>query len=190
MSMVCPTYASEIAPKEIRGRITGLFQVVVVVGVAFSYWISELGGSGSYVEHFLTLTDYGVSFMAPSRGSIQWRIPIGFQLVPVGIMLLLLPILKESPRWLAIKHKDARALANLAWIRKLPADHPAVQFEYAEIVASIREAEQATAGASIRDCFVKGNRIRFVIAFVIFTLQQWSGQNRSVPARARECESS
>ena len=39
MSMVCPTYASEIAPKEIRGRVTGLFQIVVVVGVAFSYWV-------------------------------------------------------------------------------------------------------------------------------------------------------
>lgn len=36
MSMVCPTYASEIAPKEIRGRITGMFQIVVVVGVAVS----------------------------------------------------------------------------------------------------------------------------------------------------------
>lgn len=40
MSMVCPTYASEIAPKEIRGRITGMFQIVVVVGVAVSFWIN------------------------------------------------------------------------------------------------------------------------------------------------------
>jgi MFS family permease len=34
MSMVCPTYVSELSPKHIRGRITGLFQVVVVIGVA------------------------------------------------------------------------------------------------------------------------------------------------------------
>ncbi len=39
--------------------------------------------------------------MNPARGAIQWRIPIGFLLVPVGLMMLLLPILKESPVRLA-----------------------------------------------------------------------------------------
>jgi hypothetical protein len=34
MSVVCPTYAAELSPKDIRGRITGLFQIIVVVGVA------------------------------------------------------------------------------------------------------------------------------------------------------------
>ncbi|WVQ80303.1 hypothetical protein IAT38_002408 [Cryptococcus sp. DSM 104549] len=160
MSAVCPTYASEIAPKEIRGRITGLFQIVVVVGVAVSYWIN-----------------YGVTFMDQNRGNIIWRIPIGFQLVPVGIMVILLPLLKESPRWLATKHKDDRAIANLAWIRKLPVSDPSVQFEYAEIAAAIQEEEAATKGASWKEVFAKGNPIRFIIAFVIFTLQQWSGQN-------------
>ncbi|OCF70909.1 sugar transporter [Kwoniella mangroviensis CBS 8886] len=160
MSMVCPTYASEIAPKEIRGRITGMFQVIVVIGVAFSYWIN-----------------YGVTFMNASRGAIQWRIPIGFQFVPVGFMVMLLPLLKESPRWLATKHKDELALKNLAWIRKLPASDPSVQFEFAEIVAAIREEEAATKGASWREIGAKGNPIRFIIAFTVFTLQQWSGQN-------------
>ncbi|KAK4684872.1 MFS transporter, SP family, sugar:H+ symporter, partial [Tremellales sp. Uapishka_1] len=158
MSMVCPTYATELAPKEIRGRISGMFQVVVVIGVAFSYWIN-----------------YGISFMASSQK--QWRIPIGFQLVPVGIMFLLLPLLKESPRWLATKHKEDQALKNLAWIRKLPQDDPIVQLEFAEIIASIREEEAATKGASWREVGAKGNPIRFLIAFLVFTLQQWSGQN-------------
>ncbi|BEI86383.1 hypothetical protein CcaverHIS002_0606700 [Cutaneotrichosporon cavernicola] len=160
MSTVCPTYASEIAPKEIRGRITGLFQIVVVIGVAFSFWIN-----------------YGVSFMDASAGAMQWRIPIGFQIVPVGIMMLLLPFLRESPRWLAIKHRDEEALTSLAWIRKASEDDPAVRLEMAEITASIKESEAATSGASWREVFRKGNRFRFLIAFVMFTLQQWSGQN-------------
>lgn len=157
---VCPTYASEIAPTKIRGRITGMFQIVVVIGVAFSFWIN-----------------YGVSFMSSSRGAVQWRIPIGFQLVPVGIMMLLLPFLKESPRWLATKHRDDEAVKNLAWIRKLPVEDPSVQMEFAEITAAIREEEAATEGASWREVAAKGNPPRFLIAFVIFTLQQWSGQN-------------
>lgn len=39
----------EIAPKEIRGRITGMFQVIVVIGVAFSYWINY---GVTYVSYF------------------------------------------------------------------------------------------------------------------------------------------
>lgn len=125
--------------------------------------------------------------------NVQWRIPIGFQLVPVGLMAMLLPLLKESPvsrpdgmlqfsadhlqRWLAIKHRDDEALKSLAWIRKLPATDLTVQLEFAEIVAAIKEEEETTKGASWREIGARGNPIRFVIAFFIFTFQQWSGQN-------------
>lgn len=32
--MLGPTYVAEVAPKEVRGRITGLFQVCLTVGIA------------------------------------------------------------------------------------------------------------------------------------------------------------
>lgn len=32
-STVCPTYVAELAPAAIRGNLTGLFQVCVVIGV-------------------------------------------------------------------------------------------------------------------------------------------------------------
>jgi hypothetical protein len=105
---------------------------------------------------------------------VQWRIPIGFQLVPVGIMLCFLPFLKESPRWLATKHREDAALDNLAWIRKASPDDPDVQAEFAEIVAAIREEEHASKGSSWKEIFAKGNPIRFIIAFLIFTFQQVS----------------
>jgi hypothetical protein len=91
-------------------------------------------------------------------------------------MMMLLPLIKESPRWLATKHREEAALKNLAWIRKLPVEDERVVAEFAEIQAAIREEEAATSGASWREIFIKGNRIRFLMAFVIFTLQQWSGQ--------------
>ncbi|KAI9635769.1 sugar transporter [Dioszegia hungarica] len=160
MSSVCPTYSSEIAPKEIRGRVTGQFQVIVVTGVAISFWIN-----------------YAVSLYPASAGSLQWRVPIGFQLVPVGLMMILLPIMKESPRWLATKDREDLALKNLAWLRKADEHDEYVLAEFAEITAAIAEERAATKGASWRECFSKGNPIRFGIAFVIFTLQQWSGQN-------------
>ena len=51
-------------------------------------------------------------------------------------------------------------------------------YEMAEIEAGINEEREARRGFGLREAFFgKGNFIRFVIAFTIFLLQQWSGQN-------------
>ncbi len=160
LSSICPTYVAELAPRNIRGQITGLFQVLVVIGVALSYWIN-----------------YGVSFM-DGKSSKQWRISVGFQLVPAGLMIILLPFVKESPRWLASKGRNQEALNNLAWVRKRGTDSELVQLELAEIVAAVEEDKIATQGTKwSNELTRKGNPERFFIAIVIFVLQQWSGQN-------------
>jgi hypothetical protein len=150
MSMVCPTYVSELSPAHIRGRITGLFQVIVVTGVAASYWIT-----------------YGVQQMPAGTGSIQWRIPVGFQLVPVGLMACVLPFMKESPRWLATKHRNEEALRNLAWIRKTSIDDLRTRAEYDEIILGVHEEESVVGGRSWKEALAPGNRIRFFIAFAV-----------------------
>ncbi|KAL7412364.1 putative high-affinity glucose transporter of the major facilitator superfamily [Mrakia frigida] len=160
MSTVCPTYVSELAPKNVRGRITGLFQIVVVIGVAFSYWI-----------------EYAISVSAMKSSSASWRIPIAFQIVPSGLMILLLPLIKESPRWLVSRGRDDEALANLAWARKRGPEDPRVLEEFAEIAAAHQEEVETTSGTSWRECWAPGMRIRFFIAFAMFFLQQWAGQN-------------
>jgi hypothetical protein len=84
----------------------------------------------------------------------------------------------ESPRWLASKGRTQQALNALAHIRKLPTSDEAVRLEFAEIEASIREEREVRAELGVKEAFLgKGNFIRFVIAFVIFVLQQWAGQN-------------
>lgn len=113
-----------------------------------------------------------------SSGPEIWRIPFGFQLVPAGIMALGLLTVKESPRWLASKGHDAQAAKNLAYLRRLTVDHPIIREEMAEIEAAIKEEREARNGLGLREAFFgKGNLIRFVIAIVIFILQQWGGQN-------------
>ena len=48
----------------------------------------------------------------------------------------------------------------------------------AEIEAAIMEEQEIRRGLGLKEAFLgKGNLIRFIIAFVIFLLQQWSGQN-------------
>jgi len=113
---------------------------------------------------------------------------VGFQLVPVGLMLCVLPFMKESPRWLAAKHRDDEALANLAWIRKTSIDEPSTRAEFDEIVLAVHEEESVVGGRSWREAFAPGNRIRFFIAFAVFTFQQWSGQNSVSSQRCWRCE--
>jgi sugar porter (SP) family MFS transporter len=162
ISAVAPAFVSECSPKSLRGTITGLFQVGVAIGVMLSYFIN-----------------YGISLNPRlANGPTVWRIPFGFQLVPAGIMFTGLFIVKESPRWLASVGRVDEALTNLAYYRKLPATHPDILHEFAEIEAAIREEKEARASVGLKAAFLaKGNRIRFLIAFVIFLLQQWSGQN-------------
>lgn len=40
ISAVAPAFVSECSPKEVRGRITGLFQIMVAIGVMLSYYVN------------------------------------------------------------------------------------------------------------------------------------------------------
>ncbi|KAH6897734.1 sugar transporter [Coprinopsis sp. MPI-PUGE-AT-0042] len=160
ISAVAPAYVSECSPKDVRGRITGMFQIMVATGVMVSYFVN-----------------YAIGAHVPTGYNV-WRIPFGLQLVPAGIMVIGLFFVKESPRWLAQVGRDDQALANLAYLRKEPQDSPAVMTEFAEIQAALKEEREARAGLGWKEAFTgKGNFIRFVIAFVIFLLQQFAGQN-------------
>lgn len=44
----------------------------------------------------------------------QWRFPLGIQLIFIVIILVLVPLLPESPRWLLARGRDAEAKAVLA----------------------------------------------------------------------------
>lgn len=98
-TVIIPMYSAEMAPKEIRGQLGSMFQFFFTLGVTTSYWM-----------------DYGVSknFSATSK---QWQIPVGFQLVPGGLLGLGMLLTKESTRWLAKKGRREEAMASLVWVR-------------------------------------------------------------------------
>ncbi|KAH6905556.1 sugar transporter [Coprinopsis sp. MPI-PUGE-AT-0042] len=159
ISAVAPAYVSECSPKDVRGRITGMFQIMVK--------------TESHARLKLIVVSYFVNY------AIGAHVPTGYNVwLPAGIMVIGLFFVKESPRWLAQVGRDDQALANLAYLRKEPQDSPAVMTEFAEIQAALKEEREARAGLGWKEAFTgKGNFIRFVIAFVIFLLQQFAGQN-------------
>lgn len=159
VSSIAPGYVAECAPANARGRITGLFQIIVALGVMLSYF-----------------ANYGVAAHIDKFSPLIHRIPFGLQLVPSGLMALGLLFVKESPRWLARRGRNEEALHNLAFLRRRHESDEEIIIEFAEIEASVKE--EVEGGLSLFQAVrQKGTPIRFIIAFVLFVFQQWAGQN-------------
>lgn len=126
-SSLVPVYQSEIAPKEIRGRIVSLQQWAITWGILIQYFIQ-----------------YGCSFIGggpnhPSQHANAFRIPWGVQAVPGFILVVGLIWFPRSPRWLASKDRWDEALSVLADIHGGGnSNDPKVLAEYKEIEDSIR----------------------------------------------------
>lgn len=88
-SMVAPMYISEVAPARLRGRLTGSFQVNIVLGIMIAY-----------------MTNYFLKDL----GSDAWRWMFGVMLVPAVVFGILLRTIPESPRWLVINGYDNQAI--------------------------------------------------------------------------------
>ena len=78
--------------------------------------------------------------------SEQWRIPLGLQIIPAGILALMILLFPESPRWLIDHGKEEEGLKTLA---KLHANgnesDPWVQAEYVQIQSAIAHEHELEA---------------------------------------------
>ncbi|KAG6831086.1 hypothetical protein H0H87_006202 [Tephrocybe sp. NHM501043] len=86
--------------------------------------------------------------------------------------------LSESSRYFTSVGRTANAKRTLAYLRKEPVEFSVVINEIAEIEAQTEEESAARDGGGFWDAITaRGGSIRFGIAFGIFVLQQWGGQN-------------
>lgn len=101
-SVVAPIYISEVSPANRRGRLVGLFQFNVVLGILISY-----------------LSNYLIS----QGGEASWRWMLGVQAFPSLVFLILIYFIPESPRWLILKKASYdKALEILRIINPLNCD--------------------------------------------------------------------
>ncbi|KAH7077750.1 general substrate transporter [Paraphoma chrysanthemicola] len=164
-SAIVPVYQSEIAPKEIRGRVVSLQQWAITWGILIQYFIQY--GSSFY--------DGGIN--NPNQGSAAFRIPWGIQAVPGAILLGGLFFFPRSPRWLASKDRWEEALTVLANLHgNGDLNNPKVLAEYKEIEDALRfEREQAETsfGALVKPRIVK----RVILGMSIQMWSQLCGMN-------------
>jgi len=98
-SVTAPIYISEVSPAHKRGRLVGLFQFNVVLGILVSY-----------------LSNYLIS----QGGEASWRWMLGVQAFPSLLFLMLIYFIPESPRWLVLKKgENEKALKILRIINPL-----------------------------------------------------------------------
>jgi MFS transporter, SP family, xylose:H+ symportor len=97
-SMISPMYIAEIAPAKIRGKLVSWNQFAIIFGMNVIYF---------------------VNFFIAKQGNEQWLVTEGWRwmffsgAIPAGLFLLLLLFVPETPRFLAMKGKDDKALAVL-----------------------------------------------------------------------------
>lgn len=87
-SVVGPVYISEISPSKDRGKLTGLFQIMIVSGIFIAY-----------------LTN----FLFAGIGENAWRYMLGIMAIPSILFFLLLRNIPESPRWLLLHRSKEEA---------------------------------------------------------------------------------
>ncbi|KAK3672220.1 hypothetical protein LTR78_007973 [Recurvomyces mirabilis] len=152
-----PVYLAEIAKKNVRGSILVIQQLAIEVGILLMFFIG-----------------YGCSFIPGPSAS--FRTAWGIQFVPVVVLMIGLPFLPRSPRWLAKVGRVEEAVEILAKIQaKGDKTDPMVIAEWEEIATVLAAEREALPGWRR---YVKNGMWRRTLAgFSVQAWQQLSGAN-------------
>jgi len=93
-SVLAPVYIAEISPPARRGRMVGLFQLMVVAGILVAF-----------------LSNAAVGAIADPTSAWRWK--LGVPALPALLFLGLLYRIPNSPRWLIGRGREAEAAAAL-----------------------------------------------------------------------------
>ena len=122
-----PVYLAEIAKKEKRGSIIVIQQLAIEWGIFIMFFVS-----------------YGCSFIAgPASFPTAW----GIHFIPALILMLGIPVLPRSPRWLAKVGRTKQAIDVLARIQAHgDINDPLVVAKWEEITTVLQAEREALQG--------------------------------------------
>lgn len=147
-SVTAPIYISEISPAKSRGKLVGLFQFNVVLGILIAY-----------------LSNYFIG----QTGEESWRWMLGVQAFPSLIFFILIFLVPESPRWLLLhRGKKEEATAIMQKVSGEQAEN--------DIESILKNQQKARAKGEGR-LFSKANKLPVVLAVLFAVFNQVSGIN-------------
>ena len=119
-SAICPMYIAEVAPSNMRGTLVSWNQFAIIFGQLVVYFVNFLI-LGDHITPAIQKVAEGINqIMNPAEA--QWVIEKGWrymfvsEAVPAGLFTLLLFLVPETPRYLAMTGKDGQALYILSKI--------------------------------------------------------------------------
>jgi len=159
-SVLSPAYISEVAPANIRGRMTTVQQIMIISGL-----------TAAFVVNYYLAAAAGAS--TEKLGGLEaWRWMYLMQAIPAAVFLVALFLIPESPRFLVSKGREGEAEVVLT--RLFGADTAATK------LAEIRASFSADHRPQLRDIMdpVKGG-IRPVVwaGLLLAVFQQLVGIN-------------
>ncbi len=152
-SMTSPMYIAEISPARIRGRLVSVNQFAIVWGILVVY-----------------LVNYFIARQGADNWNVEWgwRLMFGSEALPAGLLLLLLFLVPESPRWLTKQKRNDEALKILSRV----GGRKQAEKEMVDIKDAI-----AHESSSLKQLFMPGMKIVLVIGVALAVLQQVTGIN-------------
>lgn len=118
-SAICPMYIAEVAPSDIRGTLVSWNQFAIIFGQLVVYFVNFLI-LGDHTNPIIEKTAENIYIVVSGSDSwtimTGWRYMFGSEAFVAGAFTLLVCLVPESPRYLALVGKDDTALGVLARI--------------------------------------------------------------------------
>jgi len=160
-SVLCPVYISEVTPANIRGRLSSVQQIMIIIGL-----------TGAFLANYALAHTAGSSTATFWLGLPAWRWMFWMQVIPAGVFFLCLLGIPESPRYLVAKGQDAKAEAILS---RLFGEGQGAK-KVAEIRASLA-ADHQPKFSDLLDPVTKKLRVILWAGLVLAVFQQLVGIN-------------
>lgn len=109
-SAICPMYIAEVAPSNMRGTLVSWNQFAIIFGQLVVYFVSYL------IVQWAKATSPDFAAWIVSTG---WRLMFVSEAVPAGLFTVLILLVPETPRYLALSGNDDKALYVLSKINGL-----------------------------------------------------------------------
>jgi len=149
-TVVAPMYISEIAPPAHRGKLAGMFQFNIVLGIVIAF-----------------ASNAALAGIGPNA----WRWMLGVAAIPSLIYTVMCFGIPESPRWLLTRKGDRAAALEVLTLAEPQATPQQLEAMESEIIAASSQRTESRGFWSMR------LRVPIMLAFLVAFFNQMSGIN-------------